>query len=69
MELLFTVGSFCAIRSMSNYQINLYQVFGFYVEAWYNLGMNRFEKFIVVNDNIHFFVDDKTHSKTYQISS
>jgi hypothetical protein len=47
---LFPDGTYIAVRDYYNYKVQLYSLWGFYVEVWYHPKMNSIDKIEALND-------------------
>lgn len=52
MEVINQKGLFVAQRSYYNHDINLYTIFGYFVEVWYANFENRITKIQLANDTL-----------------
>lgn len=65
VEILFTIGQRRSIRISKPYQISLYEINEFYVEAWFNTNKGSFEEFTLVKGSVKYYVDSNTQLNTY----
>jgi hypothetical protein len=59
-KILFSKGSYIAVRDYYNYKVQLYGLKGFYVEVWYHPKMNNIDKIEALNDekSLNLYLSD-----------
>ena len=65
MDIINQEGSYVGVREYYNYKINLYTIYGFFVEVWYSPLENKITKIQVADRQIV----DKLYSDRVYISS
>ncbi len=59
-SLLFPNGTYIAVRDYYNYKVQLYSLWGFYVEVWYHPKLNRIDKIEVLENekSLNLYLSD-----------
>ena len=59
-DVLFSNGDYIAVRSCDNHKVQLYSLYGFYVEVWYNAATNSIDKIEVLESEktLSLFLSD-----------
>lgn len=67
IEILFTHGRVCALKIEGSFQINLYHLYGFFVEAWFDSNKFCFEQLTILKGEVHFVIDSNTGLNSYYV--
>jgi hypothetical protein len=59
-EILFSKGSYIAVRNYYNYKVQLYSLNGFYIEVWYHPKLNSIDKIETLENekNLNLYLPD-----------